>query len=505
MAGRIANEKFLTKVTDIETIVKMVKDGDKIGVSGFTGAGYPKAFPVALAAQIKAAHERGEQFMVSLFTGASTAPELDGELAGVDGLKFRTPYQGDPVLRGKINDGTTYYSDIHLSHLHNQIAYGFFGKLDWAVIEVAGITADGELIPSSSVGLNRTYLERADKIVLEVNQWQTEDLYGLHDVYYGTEAMPPNRQPIPITAAGDLIGQKTLKVDVNKIVGIVMTDAADRNSPFKPLDDDSRAIAGHLIDFFTTEIKAGRLPKNLFPLQSGVGNIANAVLEGLLESDFEHMTSYTEVIQDGMISLIDAGKVDVASATSFSLSPDAAEHINNNAAKYRGKMVLRPQDISNNPEVIRRLGVISCNGMIEADIYGNVNSTHICGTRMMNGIGGSGDFTRNASISCFVSPSIAKNGDISAIVPMVSHHDHTEHDVSVIITEQGLADLRGLAPRQRSRVIIEKCAHPDYKDILLDYVAQAERVSKAMQTPHDLTQCLSFHQRFNETGSMKIK
>jgi len=505
MAGRIASEKYQAKVTDVETVVAQVKDGDKIGVSGFTGAGYPKAFPVALAERIKAAHERGEQFMVSVFTGASTAPELDASLAGVNGVKYRTPYQSDPVLRGKINDGTTFYQDIHLSHLHNQIAYGFFGPLDWAVVEACAITSDGELVPSSSVGMNRTYLERATKIVIEVNEWQTPDLYGLHDIYYGTEAMPPERQPIPIVHAGDIIGQKTLRVDWDKVVGVIMTNAPDRNSPFKPLDDDSRAIAGHLIDFFQNEIKAGRLPKNLLPLQSGVGNIANAVLEGLLASDFEHMTSYTEVIQDGMIALIDAGKIDVASATSFSLSPDAAHMINENAGKYRGKMVLRPQDVSNHPEVIRRMGVISCNGMIEADIYGNVNSTHVAGTRMQNGIGGSADFTRNASISCFVSPSFAKNGDISAIVPMVSHHDHTEHDVSVIITEQGLADLRGLAPRQRSRLIIEKCAHPDYRPILLDYVDRAERTAKGLQTPHLLGEALSFHQRFVETGSMKIK
>jgi len=505
MARRIASEVFAAKVTDADTIAKMVKNGDTIGVSGFTGAGYPKAFPVALAARIKAAHDRGEEFAVSVFTGASTAPELDAELAGVDGMKYRTPYQGDPVLRGKINDGTTLYQDIHLSHLHNQLAYGFFGRLDWAVIEVAAITADGQLVPSSSVGMNRTYLEHADKIVLEVNSWQTEDLYGLHDIYYGTEVMPPHRAPIPIMSPGDIIGQPTLNVDPTKVVGVIETDASDRNSPFKPLDEDSKAIAGHLIDFLKAEITAGRMPKNLHPLQSGVGNIANAVLEGLLESDFEHMSVYTEVIQDGMISLLDAGKVDVASATSFSLSPDAAHMINQNAAKYRGRMILRPQDVSNNPEVIRRLGVISCNGMIEADIYGNVNSTHIAGTAMQNGIGGSGDFTRNASISCFVSPSHAKRGDISAIVPMVSHHDHTEHDVSVIITEQGLADLRGLAPRQRSRLIIERCAHPDYRPLLLDYVERAERSSKGLQTPHLLDEALSFHQRFVETGSMLKK
>ena len=502
MSGRIASPAFKAKVTDAQTAARMIKNGDKIGVSGFTGSGYPKALPPALAEEIKAAHERGEEFQVSLFTGASTAPDCDGVLAEVDGLAFRTPYQSDPIMRNKINDATSFYSDIHLSHLHNQIASGFFGDLDWAIVEATAITADGKLVPSSSVGMNRTYLEHAKKIIIEVNEWQTEDLLGLHDVYYGTEAMPPNRQPIPLVKPGDLIGQPTLNVDINKVAAVIEVNQHDRNAPFKPLDDDSKAIAGHLLDFLDHEVKAGRMPPNLLPLQSGVGNIANAVLVGLLDSKLENMTSFTEVIQDGMIDLIDAGKVTVASATSFSLSPEYAARMNEQAASYRGKIILRPQDVSNHPELIRRLGVLACNGMIEADIYGNVNSTHVCGQKIQNGIGGSGDFTRNAFLSCFVSPSTAKNGAISAIVPMVSHHDHTEHDVSVIITEQGLADLRGLAPRQRVNKIIDNCAHPSYRPVLHAYYEQALKVTKGMQTPHDLSQALSFHQRFLETGTM---
>ena len=241
------------------------------------------------------------------------------------------------------------------------------------------------------------------------------------------------------------------------------------------------------------------MPKNLLPLQSGVGNIPNAVLDGLLHSDLENLTSYTEVIQDGMVDLIDAGKLAVASATAFSLSPDYAHNMNENAKNYRKSIVLRPQEISNHPEVIRRLGVLSCNGMIEADIYGNVNSTHVMGTRMMNGIGGSGDFTRNAYISAFVSPSTAKDGAISAIVPMVSHVDHTEHDVMVIITEQGIADLRGLAPRLRAQKIIDNCVHPDYKDSLREYLAKPP----AGQTPIDLYRCFDMHKAFMETGDMR--
>jgi len=502
MSERIANQAFRAKLVDADTAAAMIGDGDKIGLSGFTGSGYPKALPTALAKRMESAHQDGQPFQVSLFTGASTAPDCDGVLAASDGVAFRAPYQSDPDMRAKINDATSLYADIHLSHLAGQIACGVFGRLDWAVVEVAAITADGHLVPSSSVGMNRTYLEHAERVIIEVNDWQTDELSGLHDIYYGTEAMPPHRQPIPLLHPGDIIGQPTLNVDPAKVAAVVQTHQHDRNALFTPIDDVSRAIAQHFIDFLTHEVKAGRLPPELPPLQSGVGNIANAVLVGLLDSGLRHLTGFTEVIQDGLIDLIDTGQVDVVSATAFSLSPDYAAALNDHAQRYRGKIVLRPQDVSNSPELIRRLGVIACNGMIETDIYGNVNSTHICGQRMQNGIGGSGDFTRNAAISCFVSPSTAKNGAVSAIVPMVSHHDHTEHDVGVIITEQGVADLRGLAPRQRVDRIIDHCAHPDYRPLLREYYERSLRVTKGMQTPHDLATALSWHQRLLETGTM---
>ncbi len=228
------------------------------------------------------------------------------------------------------------------------------GKMDVAVIEVTAITENGELIPSSSMGNNTLWLEAADKVILEVNSWQSIDLYGMHDVYEHN-ALPPNRIPYPLVSAGDRIGGTTIKVDPAKIVAVVETDSEDRNTPFKPLDDESRLIAGHLLEFLQHEVKMGRLPKNLLPLQSGVGNIANAVLAGLLEGPFENLTSYTEVIQDGMVDLLDSGKMTVASATAFSLSPEYATKMNDNAAHYRNKIILRSQDISNNPEMIRRL------------------------------------------------------------------------------------------------------------------------------------------------------
>lgn len=478
-----------------------IQPGDQIGVSGFTGSGYPKAVPVELARRITEAKARGEQFQVSIFTGASTGPELDGVLAATGGLRMRLPYQSDPVLRKHINSGEIEYLDLHLSEVAQLVDYGFLGKLNVAVVEVTAILEDGRLIPGSSVGNNQTWLNQADRVILEVNSWQPIAFEGIHDVYIGLQA-PPNRIPIPIERPGQRIGTPYLHVDPKKVVAVVLTNAPDRNTAFKQPDAASKRIAGHLLEFLGWEVKKGRLPANLLPLQSGVGNIANAVLFGLEEGPFEGLTSYTEVIQDGMVALLKSGKVTSASATAFSFSPEMMTEMNATMANYRDRIVLRTQEISNNPGVIRRLGVIAMNGMIEADIYGNVNSTHIMGSSMQNGIGGSGDFARSSYLTIFMAPALAKHGAISTIVPMVSHVDHTEHDVQVIVTENGLADLRGLSPRRRARLIIENCSSQEYKPLLLDYFNRAENTAVGKHTPHMLTESLSWHTRFLQTGSM---
>jgi len=412
------------------------------------------------------------------------------------------PYQSDPVSRAKINAGLMDYMDIHLSHVAQMVWEGFFGHMDVAVIEVAGITEDGELIPSSSVGNNKTWIDQADKVILEVNSAQPIELEGMHDIYYGT-ALPPDRLPLQITHPSDRIGVPYLHCPTEKIIAIVPTNSPDRNSPFKAPDGDSTEIAGHILDFLSHEVTKGRLPATLLPLQSGVGNIANAVMLGLDKGPFRPLTAYTEVIQDGMLQMLKSGTLSMVSATAFSLSDEAMADLCENIADYHDRIILRPQEISNHPEVIRRLGCLAMNGMIEADMYGNVNSTHLMGSSIMNGIGGSGDFARNAYISFFVTPSIAKDGAISCIVPMVSHVDHTEHDTHIIVTEQGLADLRGLPPRRRAQQIIDQCAHPDYRAALQDYLDRATATSSGKHTPHLIEQALSWHSRYLQTGTMQ--
>jgi succinyl-CoA:acetate CoA-transferase len=502
MTDRIRNAALAARTCSADEAAAFINPGDTVAMSGFTGAGYPKAVPAALAARMEAAHGVGDAFRVRVLTGASTAPELDGALAKVKGMELRLPYQSDPTVRERINAGELEYIDIHLSHVAQYAWFGYFGPIDVALVEVSAIREDGLLVPSSSVGNNKTWLDLADKVILEVNRWQPDALAGMHDIYYGT-ALPPNRKPIPLLHPDDRIGQTTLRVDPAKVVAIVETDAPDRNSAFSPPDADSQAIAAHLLEFLRHEIRRGRLTPALLPLQSGVGNIANAVLAGLAGGGFRDLTAYTEVIQDGMLQLLRDGVLRMASATSFSLSPDGIAEFNRHVDFYRERIVLRPQEISNHPELIRRLGCIAMNGMIEADLYGNVNSTHIAGSRIMNGIGGSGDFARNGYLSVFMSPSSAKHGNVSAIVPMASHVDHTEHDVMVLVTEQGLADLRGLSPKQRARRIIDHCAHPDFRPMLEDYFDRACRDSFGRHTPHLLGEALSWHQRFIDTGSMK--
>lgn len=498
MKDRIKDKLLIKKVVSAEEAANMIKDKMTIATSGFTPSGYPKAVPLALAKKVK---EGKENLKINLITGASVGDELDGELSRAGIIKKRLPYQTNTSIQQGINRGELEFLDLHLSHVAQNINYNFMGKIDIAIVEAVEITEEGYLIPSTSVGITPTILNKADKIIIEINTSQPLELKGIHDIY--SLENPPNRKPIPIINAFDRIGTEYIPFDKEKVAGIVITDIKDNPRPLSPINENTIKMAEFLMEFLEFEMKKGIISKKLLPLQSGVGSIANAVLAGFLKSEYTNLQFYTEVIQDSVIDLIDAGKVCCASSTAITLSPDKLEKIYRDMKRYKERIILRPQEISNNPEVIRRLGVIAMNTAIEVDIYGNVNSTNVLGTRMMNGIGGSGDFARNAYISIFFTESIRKNGSISTIVPMVSHHDHTEHDVDVVITEQGVADLRGLSPKERAKAIINNCVHPDYKEQMKDYYRKA--CKRGMHIPILLNEALSWHHRFETVGSMKIE
>lgn len=480
-----------------EEAASMIYHRQIVGFSGFTPAGAAKAVPRAIAANAMAEHEAGRPFKIGVVTGASTGASLDGELAKAGAVLWRTPYQSDPNLRELINRGEAGFFDMHLSIVPQYVRYGFLGKLDWAVVEACEVTAEGEIVLTTSVGGSPTFCHCAEKILIEING-KHPNLRGLHDIYEPSD--PPNRREIPIYSASDRVGSEVVKVDPKKIAGIVYTNEGDEARPFRAPDRITQRIGDNVADFLAMELQQGRIPKGFLPIQSGVGNIANAVLKAIGEHpDIPEFEMYTEVIQDSVIDLMIEGRIKFASGTSLTLSAEKLNYVYDNLDEFRKKIILRPQEISNSPEVARRIGVISINTAIEVDIFGNVNSTHVLGKNLMNGIGGSGDFTRSAYISIFTCPSTAKDGKISTIVPHASHMDHSEHSVQAVITDQGYANLRCLDPKMRALAIINKCAHPTYRDDLQGYYESAI----GGYTPQTLGLAFAMHQKFLETGDMR--
>ena len=490
---RIQNAALRARIISPEEAAAKIQSRMVLGFSGFTSAGYPKAIPQAIAAA-------GSAKELTVFTGASTGPELDGALTKAGLMTRRSPFQSNVDSRKAINDGTIEFFDQHLGLMPRFIRDSRHHHLDYAIIECSLVTEDGGVVSTLCGGSSQAMLEEADNILLELNLAHSPDIYGIHDNY--REPAIGKRHGIRVYVVSDRIGTPAIPCDPDKIRGIVSTDDFGATPNFTPVDDVSTAIAGHLIDFLKSEIRAGALPENLYPLQSGVGSVANAVLAGLMDSGFKDLTMYTEVVQDSALELLIAGKMKAASATSLSLSRNGLDRFSSNLKDLKEKIVLRPQDISNQPEVIRRLGVITMNTAIEADIYGNINSTNIMGSRMMNGIGGSGDFARNAQLSIFMTPSTAKGGAISSIVPMVTHVDNISQDVHVLVTDFGAADLRGKSPKERAELIIGTCCHPDFRPQLRSYFNRALTESCTVHNPVCLPEAFRWHQQYLSTGSM---
>ncbi len=480
-----------------EEAASYIKNGDNVAFSGFTASGTPKVVTVALAERAKKLHEEGKPFKINVFTGASTNDHVDGELARANAVAIRTPYQSHSDMRKSLNSAEMNYFDLHLSHLSQDLRYGFYGDIDVAIIEATEMSPNGEVILGAGLGMTPTIAQLAKKVIIEYSSYYRNSFRGFHDNYVPQD--PPHRREIPIYKPSDRIGSTVLKIDPKKIIGVVPSNASESIKPFIAPDEVSQRISENICHFLASQLREGRIPKEFLPIQSGVGNVANAVLYGLGENpEIPQFEMYTEVIQDAVMHLMEQGRCKFASTCALTFSDDAMLHFMDNIDFFRDKVLMRPGEISNSPEIVRRLGLIAMNTALEADIFGNVNSTHVLGTKMMNGIGGSADFCRNAYLSIFSCPSIQKGGKISTIVPMVSHLDHSEHSVKILATEQGVADLRGKDPRQRAETIIENCVHPMYKELMWDYL----KLSKGGHTPHTLKAAFALHHAFSEKGDM---
>lgn len=490
-------KSVLQKISADEAVA-YIQHGDCVACSSFTSAGGVKVIPESLAKRAQKLHEAGHPFQIKLMTGASSSDRLDGVLSRANAIAYRLPYQSNADLRKAINSGETQYTDQHLSHYPQWINYHILGDIDFAIVEVADYTVDGELTLTMSVGATPTFCRHAKHIILEHNVRHSPELLGLHDIYELEN--PPHRQTIPLLKPEDRIGTVRIKVDPKKILGVVETNEFDNIAEFKEVNAVCEKIGQHVADFFLQEMSVGHIPQSFLPVQSGVGNIANAVLGTMgAEKRIPPFKVYTEVAQDAVIKLMQAGRITFTSSCALTVTEQWMSHVYDNLKEFKNRLVLRPEEITNHPEVIRRLGLLTMNTALEVDCFGHVNSTHVFGTSIVNGIGGSGDFARNGYISIFTLQSTAKGGAISSIVPFCSHIDHTEHDTQIIVTEQGVADLRGKSPEQRAQCIIDNCAHPDYRPILKSYLKRTHH----KHISHDLSCAFAMYNAFTETGDMR--
>lgn len=447
-----------------------------VAVSGFGSVGYPKAVPLALAASDR-------DLALTVVSGGSVGEEIDDRLANADAIKRRFPYQARSPTRDLINDGQMAFADAHISSFGDRVRAGEFGWPDVALVEAVAVGPDW-LIPTTSIGHTPSYVAAADEIIVEVNTSQPLELQAFHDIYL--PSLPPDRQAIPLADPLDRIGTPFVEFDPGKLSFVVQTARSDTTYEFRDPNPSDEAIAGYLVGFLESELDRNPFFTDRLCLQFGVGSLGNALMGsfGDLDVGDRELVYYGEVIQDGLLDMMDAGKLSGASAASLALSESALDRLFEDTDRYADDIVIRNGDVSNNPALIDRFGVVAVNSALEVDIYGNVNSTHISGTHVQNGIGGSGDFNRNGAVSVVALSSVAGGGEISRIVPMVPHVDHTEHDVDVVITEQGFADLRGLDPRERASALIVNCAHPSFHDDLESYLERGER--DGGHIPHDL-------------------
>lgn len=480
MAERLVGD---LPVRDAESVAADIPADADLLVSGFGSVGYPKAVPSALA-------DSERDLDLTVVSGGSVGEEIDVDLVEADAIARRFPYQARSPTRKAVNNGGIEFHDRNISTLGDEVKFGHLVDADIAVVEALSVGSDW-LIPTSSIGQTPAFVASADELVVELNHSVPQSIKKFHDIY--RVGLPPNREPIPLTEPGGRIADNRIRFGSEKLTAVIETERRDQPYEFRDPTPEDRDIAANLGDFLETEVQKSALFEDSLRIQFGVGSLGNALMGALGDSDFgdRDLIYFGEVIQDGLLDLLDEGELDSASATSLALSRDGQDRLYEDAHRYAEDIVLRPADVSNNPALIDQFGVVGVNSALEVDLFGHVNSTHVNGNYAMNGVGGSADFNRHAAIAVLALPSTAAGGDISRVVPMVPHADHTEHDIDIVATEQGVTDLRGNSPRETAESLITNCAHPDFQNSLRKYLDRG--LDRGGHVPHHLETALDWH------------
>ena len=497
MESRIRAKKLLSKIGSGEDAANLVKDGMTLGIPAGNYSASPGTFLAALKKELSV---RSSSINIKLLT-MGPASSVEEEFVKLPNLRWRKYGQlASHELRKAVNSGDVDFIETRLGLPTYQIRKQCYENIDLVVIEAAAITEEGCIVPSTALVDGPGYIANADRVIVEINPHIPEEIEGIHDVYYLEN--PPNRKAVPLNHVTDRIGTPYISINPEKIAVIIESSCPDNSKTAHTVGQDSEAIADHLLHFLTNEVRKGRLPARLLPLQFGIGAIPTAFSRRLARSSFADLEIFSGSVEDGALDLIDAGKAKGVSACALYFSKEGFKRFFASLEHYKRYIVLRPAEIADCPELISRLGVIALNGAIEVDIYGHVNATHILGSKSIGGVGGSCEFVWNAYLSVILLRSTSADGNISTIVPMVTHVDHPEHAIDIIVTEQGLADLRGLTPIERAQKIVANCAHSDYKPMLTDYLEESIKKVGGHE-PHLLRESFSFHTRFIENGRMR--
>jgi succinyl-CoA:acetate CoA-transferase len=494
MLTRIEDAALRERIVDAGTAASFLCDGMTLGIGGTAACGYPKSVANALTERVR----QGDKLALTVMAGANLGPEIDLAWTESKILKRRLPLQMTPACARQINSGEIAYPEMPLCRFPSLLNQGVLGDIDVAIVEALRIKKGGEIVLTNAVGAAPALLKRARHIIVEINTAQSDVFEGTHDIY-----LPEYRtgMAIPITDPAQRIGSSTITVDIEKIKYIVWSDIADVEISYAPPDSNSIVISENLLNFLELELsrqKISRLP----PVQTGIGNMANHAARTLGMSNFKDIDFFCGVLQEANIELMASGKARALSTSAVVVNRRVRELLEADPKRTREHLVLRPMEVTNCPIPVSQMQIVALNSAIEIDIYGNLNLSHLMGNRVVNGIGGADAFAQNAFLSIVLASSAVKNDDISTFVPKVTHQDISAHNIDVIITEQGVADLRGKTPTERAQSIINNCASPIYKEALGDYFKRSVERSAGHQ-PVLLDECFSWHLRYQETGSMK--
>lgn len=490
MRDRIRKSSLLKLLTTPEQAAAIIDDGMNVAMSGYSAAGYPKAVVDALIDR----KQNGEDLSLNIITGANV-PWIDEKLGSSKMISRRIPMCASRTVSSQANNGSIHYVEQQMHKMPRLLRNRDFGTIDVAIVEALGFDEIGNLIPSNANGMLHQILETSNEIIVEVNTAQPDILWDIHDIFI--PQAPPNTKPIPLIRTNQRIGKNGISVDPKKIRYIVVTNEPEELDRQSQGTDKTNIIADHLFNFLELEIQrtGGKLP----PIQTGFGSIANSIAHAFQHSNFHDLQFFCGGINPAIMELLFSGKATALSTGGLGMSK-RVEEILNEIPNIQDHLVIRNGDITNNPEIIGRLGLLALNTGIEVDIYGNVNSSHIGGSHVVNGIGGGANFSQNAGLSVILIPSTAKGENISSIVPMVSHQDICEHDVDVVITENGIADLRGLDDSERADAIISNCASHTYKEQLERYLSMAR--SLGGHHPQLPEEAFAWFRRFQEKKTM---